>query len=162
MGTSMNLPELILLRHFTEREKDLAGNLIKWEDYHGQTMQELDRLRHIIGSRCVVIRGSHGSGKETAVDCVFPEAEFEVVVLALLRSGFSKGFYQSGSIHLDMKMGHDGLARLWIAFKPEDAGNIRNLGLWHLFNYSADGWDYFSMSHVDSWPLLNHLVEVNA
>ena len=157
----MTITEVTLLRYFRKNEKDYYGNLIKWDDYHGATMKEIDRLRHEVGSPCLLIRGSHGYLKETAIDAVFPKAQFSSVVMALYQSGLSKGVYQGGSIHLDMRMGPSGLARAWMAFKPEVAEHIINLGLGNLKNYSADGWDYYAWGHRDSFKLLNYLVEIN-
>ena len=157
----MTTSELLLLRYFYKNEKDFYGNPIKWEDYHGATMKELDRLRHEVGSPCLLIRGSHGYLKETAIDAVFPKAQFSSVVMSLFRSGLSKGVYQGGSIHLDMRMGVSGLARCWMAFKPESYNAIVDLGLGNLKNYSADGWDYYAWGHRDSFKLLNYLVEIN-
>ncbi len=159
----MTTTQLLLLRYFHKNEKDFSGNLVDWNDYHGQTMQELDRLRHEIGSPCYVIRGGsqHGYLKETAIDAVFPGAPFASVVMALFQSGLSKGVYQGGSIHLDMRMGPLGLARAWMAFKPELFDTIFDRGFGDLKNYSADGWDYYAWGHNDSWKLLQYLVDIN-
>ncbi|MGD9850094.1 MAG: hypothetical protein AB7T38_02385 [Nitrospirales bacterium] len=150
-----------LLKNFFEGEKDLAGRPVDWSQYYFLTMQELDRVRDAVGSRCTVIRGSHGSGKETAVDAVFPAAKYSTVVMALMRSGCSKGFYQGGSIHLDHVMGAGGLARCWLAFKPSAAERIANRGLIGLRAYARDGWDYYQWGHPRSWDLLNYLVDLN-
>ena len=159
----MTLGELTLLRYFEKGEKDYYGNVIDWSDYHGKTMGELDRLRSEIGSPCIVIRGgaSHGIYKETAVDFIFPDAPFYVVVMALFKSGFSKGIYQGGSIHLDMRMAANWLARAWMGFKPENSEAIADMGLANLKNYSANGWDYYTWGHRDSWKLLGYLIEIN-
>lgn len=161
----MQLSELLLLRYFSKNEKGYDGKPVDWADYHFVTMQELDRIRHEVGtdraSRCVLIRGSHGYLKETAVDAVFPEAPFQRVVMALFRSGFSKGLYEGGSIHLDMRMGPSGLARCWLAFKPERRAAIQKKGLGTLRSYSNDGWDYYQWSHPRAWELLAYLVGLN-
>ena len=153
--------QLNLLRYFTPDEEDLAGHPIDWSAYAFTTMQELDRVRHDVGKPCVLIRGGHGPLKETAIDAVFPEAAFSTVVLALMRSGFSKGFYQGGSIHLDHIMGPSGLARCWMAFKPEQAEAIANRGMIGLRAYAKDGWEYYQWGHRRSWDLLAYLVELN-
>ena len=115
--------QLNLLRHFYRNETDWLGKPVDWTQYDFLTMQELDRLRQEVGKPCLLIRGSHGLYKETAVDSVFPSAPFSSVVMTMMRSGFSKGFYEGGSIHLDASMGPSGLARCWVAFKPESPGN---------------------------------------
>jgi len=154
---------LALLEFFAQGEKDYAGAYVDWEGYDFQTMQELDRLRKELDSPCRVIRGgaAHGEGKETAVDAIFPEAPFEQVVMALFRSGLSKGLYEGGSIHLDHQMGPSGLARCWLAFKPESQQHLAGLGFFGLKSSSADGWDYYTWGHDWSWDLLKELVKLN-
>lgn len=154
--------QLNLLTHFYRNEKDLAGNPIDWNQYDFLTMQELDRLRREVGSRCVLIRGGHGFGKETAVDCCFPDAPFASVVMALYRSGFSKGVYQGGSIHIDHRMGPSGLGRAWIAFKPATYEYLMGRGFGHLRSYTSDGWDYYKWSDPESFGLLTELVGMNS
>ena len=95
------------------------------------------------------------------MDAVFPEASFDRVVMALFRSGFSKGVYEGGSIHLDARMGPSGLARCWLALKPSRRGELAKRDLLSLLSYSNDGWDYFLWNHARSWELLSYLVEVN-
>lgn len=153
--------QLNLLTHFYRNEKDLAGNPIDWNQYEFVTMQELDRLRSEIGSRCVLIRGNHGLMKESAVDCWFPDAPFSKVVMALFRSGFSKGVYQGGTIHLDHVMGPTGLARAWIAFKPGAYEYLLGRGFAHLRSYTKDGWDYYRWDKPESFGLLTELVRMN-
>lgn len=153
--------QLNLLTHFYRNETDLAGNKIDWNQYEFVTMQELDRLRAEIGSRCKLIRGNHGLLKETAVDAVFPDAPFSKVVMALFRSGFSKGLYQGGSIHLDHVMGPNGLARAWLAFKPGAYEYLLGRGFGHLRSYTKDGWDYYRWDQPESFGLLTELVGMN-
>ena len=153
--------ELELLTHFKPNEKDYYGKQVDWSTYHFRTVQELNRLRGVIGHPCELIRGDHGYLKETGVDAVFPKAPFQTVVMACMRSGFSKGFYEGGSIHLDTKMGVNGLARCWIAFKAERREAITNRGLMGLLAYSRDNWDYYQWTHPLAWDLLSYLVEVN-
>jgi len=157
----MQPDQLPLLRYFRPGESNYAGHPIDWADYDFYTLQELDRLRGEIGSRCVLIRGSHGLGKETAVDAVFPDADFARVVMALFRSGLSKGVYQGSSIHLDRRMGANGLARAWMAFKPDLQHVLVGRGLGHLREYSRDGWDYYDWESQDSFRLLGELVHLN-
>lgn len=158
----MRLSEIELLRHFSLTEKDYAGKPVNWNEYHGKTILELDRLRHDIRSPCTLIRGSHGPGKETAVDCVFPHAPFQAVVMSCMRSTFSRGFYEGGSLHFDTRMRADGLLRCWLAFKPERALEIANMGLIGLKISSSDGWDYYQCSHAHSWELLSFLIQINS
>lgn len=154
--------QLNLLEYFSRNEKDLYGHPVDWEAYDFQTMQELDRLRREIRSPCRVIRGGHGYLKESAVDAVFPQAPFYHVVMALMRSGFSKGFYEGGSIHLDQRRAASGLALCWLAFKPDSSAEIANRGLIGLKAYSRDNWDYYQWGHVRSWELMQLLVEKNS
>ena len=149
------------LQHFYRNERAMDGELVDWAGYDFMTMQELDRLRAEIGSPCVLIRGGHGYLKETAVDAAFPHALFASVVMACMRSGFSKGFYEGGSIHLDNRMGPNGLARCWIAFKPETHKRLEAEGFGTLRQYAADGWEYYQWSHARSWELLNILIQIN-
>ena len=154
--------QLNLLRHFRSGEKTLAGEVIDWADYHYATMLDVDRLRSELDSPCVLIRGSHGLDKETAVDCVFPHKPFADVVMALFRVGCSKGLYEGGSIHLDHRMGPLGLARCWLAFKPSSYPDLVSRGFGPLKAYSNDGWDYYRWGHPQSFALLNVLLERNA
>ncbi len=153
--------QLGLLAYFSPQEKDLAGQPVDWSAYEFQTVQELDRLRKELDSPCVLIRGGHGYLKETAVDAVFPQAPFQAVVMACMRSGFSKGFYEGGSIHLDSRMGPCALARCWLAFKMSSREAIANRGLIGLKTYSADQWDYYQWSHPRAWNLLQLLITLN-
>ena len=157
----MQQHQLNLLRHFYRDEKDIHGSQVDFNQYDFLTMRELDRLRAEIGSRCVLIRGNHGLLKETAVDAAFPDAPFSKVVMALFQSGFSKGVYQHGSIHLDHVMGPTGLARAWIAFKPAAYEYLLGRGFAHLRSYTKDGWDYYKWSDPESFNLLNELVRMN-
>ena len=160
----MKTYQLALLEFFFQGEKTLGGEYVDWEGYDFKTMQELDRLRREVGSPCRVIRGgdAHGESKETAVDAAFPQAPFAHVVMALFRSGFSKGLYEGGSIHLDHRMGPSGLARCWMAFKPESQYVLAGYGFLNLKTYSKDGWDYYDWGHPWSWDLLKALVKLNA
>ena len=153
--------QVALLRYFHDGEMDLSGAAVDFSQYHDGTLQELDKLRGEIGSRCTLIRGNHGAGKETAIDACFPDAAFARVVMALFRSGFSKGIYQGGSIHLDSRMGAGGLARAWMALKPDLYHVIVGRGLGHLRTYSRDGWDYYDWESADSFQLLTELVHLN-
>lgn len=157
--------QLNLLRYFDKHERTLDGQPVDWGQYDYLTMQEIDRLRHELGStrreRCVLIRGSHGLLKETAIDCVFPDVPFAEVVMALFRSGFSKGIYQGGSIHLDSRMGPTGLARAWIALKPAMYEMVVGRGFGGLRSYTNDGWDYYRFNDPQSFGLLKFLVEIN-
>jgi len=153
--------QLGLLAHFGRHETDLAGRPVDWSQYEFLTMQELDRLRKEIDEPCILIRGGHGYLKETAVDAVFPAAPFASVVMACMRSGYSKGFYEGGSIHLDNRMGATGLARCWLAFKPARRDEIADRGLIGLKSYASDGWDYYQWGHPRAWDLLEFLVEIN-
>lgn len=152
--------QLTHLQHFSQGERDLAGRLIDWNQYNFLTMQELDRLRSLIGSRCVLIRGAHPT-KPTAIDAVWPDAPFEKVVMALLRSGLSKGLYQGKSIHLDQQMRSDGLARVWLAFHADQQDRLFGLGYKVCYDYSADGWDYYGVDRLGGFGLLTELVQLN-
>ena len=155
--------QLTLLHHFFSDERTLSGEAVDWAAYDFLTMQELDRLRTELNSPCRLIRGGHGALKETAVDAVFPDAPFSQVAMALMRSGFSKGLYQGGSIHLDNRMGPTGLARCWLAFKEnlETRASLRNLGFQPLRQETANGWDYYAWRHLRAWELLQLLVKWN-
>lgn len=157
----MLLTQLPLLEHFYPNERTLNGQSVVWDDYDFTTLQELDRLRNEIGSRCVLIRGSHGVGKETAIDAVFPDADFSRVVMTLFKSKLSKGVYQGCSIHLDSRMQPNGLARAWMAFKPAVQHLLVGRGLGHLRDYTKDGWDYYRWDQPDSFRLLGELVHLN-
>lgn len=154
--------QLRLLQYFGKNEKDINGQPVDWNNFEFQTMQELDRLRNQIGSKCILIRGNHGFGKETAVDAYFPEAPFATVVMALFRSGYSKGLYQGGSIHLDSRMSPNGLARCWLAFKPAAYEYLVGRGFGSLRSYTADGWDYYQWGSPESFGLLKELVAMNS
>jgi len=154
------------LRYFALEELDVHGNQIHWEDYDFHTLQEFDRLRHEIGSPCRLIRGGVDHDPETlnkltAIDAVFPGADYCVVIMALFRSGFSKGVYENGSVHLDDRMGPGGLARCWMAFKEERRQHIASMNLLELRSYNTDGWDYYHWSHPWAWDLLQYMVTLN-
>lgn len=157
----MLVSQLPLLQHFYPNERTYDGHPVVWQDYEFKTLEELDRLRDELGSRCVLIRGSHGVGKETAIDAVFPDAEFSRVAMALFKSKLSKGAYQGGSIHLDSRMQANGLSRGWMGLKPAIQHVITGRGLGHLRTYNRDGWDYYTWDHKDSFRLLGELVHLN-
>lgn len=161
----MQLYQLNELRYFERHERTLDGHPIDWNQYDFLTMREIDKLRHELGStrreRCVLIRGNHGLLKETAVDCVFPDVPFAEVVMALFRTGLSKGLYQGGSVHLDGRMGAGGLCRCWIAFKPAMYEVVVSRGYGGLRSYTKDGWDYYRWDDPQAFGLLKLLVEIN-
>ena len=157
----MNIQLLPLLKNFYPNERTLDGKLVNYADYDFDTLKELDRLRDEIGSRCELIRGSHGLGKESAIDAWFPDAPFSRVVMALMQSGFSKGMYQGGSIHLDSKMRAGGLSRLWLAFKERERPLLTSKGFDSLYDYSSDGWAYYTGYSEHSFDLLSILVQMN-
>lgn len=157
----MNIQLLPLLKNFYPNERTLDGKLVNYADYDFDTLKELDRLRDEIGSRCVLIRGSHGLNKETAVDFCYPDAPYSKVAMAIMRSGFSKGFYQGGSGHLDSRMGANGLARCWIAFHLSQREDLVVRGFWPLYSYTSGNWLYFKWGENESFSLLNYLVDIN-
>jgi len=155
-----------LLRYFTVEEMDYKGNQVHWEDYEFNTMLELDRIRHEVGSPCRLIRGGTehdpaNSTKLTAVDAVFPGVEYGLVVMALFRSGYSKGLYQGGSFHLDNRMGPGGLARCWMAFKKDQRDPIAQLNLLKLKSHTKGNWDYYNWSHPWAFDLLQYMIVIN-
>lgn len=162
----MNPSNLLLVTHFKKNELDYAGKPVDWNDYDFNTLKELDRLRGELHSPCVLIRGglSHDPKtrtKLTAIDCVFPHAPYSAVVMALFRSGFSKGLYEGGSVHLDSRMGPSGLARCWMAFKADRQQELTEQGLYSLKTYSKDHWDYYPWATPLAYVLLKRLIEIN-
>lgn len=134
------------LKWFKNDKVDIYGKPINWLDVDYVTMTYVNLLRERVGFPCVLIRGSHGEGKETAVDCIFPDAPYGLVMMEVLRlQSVSFGFYSSKTLHLDTRFFPYVPAR-WLAIKPEEEALLILEGLSSLVTHKKDGWVYLKWS----------------
>lgn len=158
----MNEQQVKRLRNFSVSEK-LYGNRdpVPWEDFDRMTMEILDDLRDWWGRPIELIRGSHGEGKETAVDAVCPGITPEETILGLSRLPCHWGYYRGGSFHIDRRPLEGWLYRRWMAFKPVNKVLLDRNGLGHLVGPEKDGWLYAEWKSEESFRALEFLMNLN-
>lgn len=152
--------------YFREGERYLNGTPINWAEVSYATMQAVYRLRELLDSRIILIRGAHPDPtgtkpyKQTAVDACAPDADLGQVAMALFRfQSISFGLYSGNSFHLDSRPFEREPAR-WLAIKSSEERPLRQHGLEELIATRADGWTYLNWSHPrasDALCLVLHL-----
>lgn len=142
-----------LAPYFREGERYLNGTVVRWEDLSFPTMCALYRLRELLDTRIILIRGPHPDPtgtkpyKQTAVDACAPGADLGQVAMALFRFQLiSFGLYSGNSFHLDSRLFPKEPAR-WLAIKPAEEAQLAERGLSGLISSCADGWTYLNWSH---------------
>lgn len=116
-------------------------------------MCALYRLRELLDTRIVLIRGPHPDPtgtkpyKQTAVDACAPGVDLGQVAMALCRFQLiSFGLYSGNSFHLDSRPFDKEPAR-WLAIKASEESALDTLTLRALIDYRADGWTYLNWAH---------------
>lgn len=139
--------------YFRDGERYLNGTLINWNEVAYPTMQAIYRLREVLDTRIILIRGPHPdpSGtkpyKATAVDACAPGVDLGYVAMMLFRmQHISFGLYSGNSFHIDSRPFEKEPAR-WLAMKPHEEIHLSERGLMALISTRADGWTYLNWSH---------------
>ncbi|MDR4483841.1 MAG: hypothetical protein R3B95_11615 [Nitrospirales bacterium] len=158
----MTPAELQSLRWFKYDVYDYAGRVIDWATYSYRTMWWVNVLRERVGSPCILIRGSHGEGKETAVDFFFPHAPYGLVMMETLRlPDVSFGFYSGRNLHLDTRAYSEVPAR-WLAIRQEQEPLLKQAGLGHLMVNRANEWTYLTWTDRTGPAALNFIANLAA
>jgi len=142
-----------LAPYFREGERYLNGRVIDWTEVDYQTMSALFRLRELLDTRIMLIRGPHPDPdgtkpfKRTAIDACAPGADLGQVAMALFRfQTISFGLYSGNSFHIDTRPFKLEPAR-WLAIKPTEEVHLAERGLKELVSSRSDGWTYLNWSH---------------
>lgn len=146
--------ELVQLSpYFRDGERYLNGQVIDWNEVSFETMQAVHRLREMLDTRIVLIRGPHPDPdgtkpfKRTAVDACAPGVDLGQVAMALFRlQRVSYGLYSGNSFHIDTRPFTSEPAR-WMAIKPREEVYLNQQGLQEVVSGRADGWTYLNWSH---------------
>jgi hypothetical protein len=150
----MNIGQLrVLSPYFKEGERYLNGTPVNWNDVSYPTMRAVYRLRELLDTQIVLIRGPHPDPdgtkpyKRTAIDACAPGVDLGQVAMVLFRlQGISFGLYSGNSFHIDTRLFEKEPAR-WLAIKPHEEIHLAECGLTNLISSRTDGWSYLSWSH---------------
>ena len=139
--------------YFQIGERYLNGRVVAWDEIAYPTMMAIRRLRELLDTRVILIRGPHPDPdgtkpyKLTAIDACAPGTDLGHVAMTLFRfQGISYGLYSGNSFHIDSRPFEKEPAR-WLALKPHEEVHLSERGLTSLITTRADGWTYLSWSH---------------
>lgn len=142
-----------LAPYFRDGERYLNGVPVNWGELSYETMSAIHRLREVLDSRVILIRGPHPDPdgtkpyKRTAVDACAPEVDLGQVAMALFRmQRISYGLYSGNSFHIDSRPFDREPAR-WLAIKPDEEVHLAERGLSNLVSDRRSGWTYLNWSH---------------
>ena len=142
-----------LLPYFRDGERYLNGTPINWSDVSYDTMSVVYRLRELLDSQVILIRGPHPDPdgtkpyKRTAIDACAPGVDLGHVAMVLFRlQRISYGIYSGNSFHIDTRPFDKEPAR-WMAIRPHEEVYLNQQGLQELVSSRTDGWTYLSWSH---------------
>jgi len=137
------------LRWFRSDTVYTNGKPIDWDGLDYETMWNLNKVREILGSKVLLIRGAH-PGKLSALDACSPDSPLGDTNQVLSRLGECRyGVYagdssrsRTGSFHLDQEPYEGTWPMRWMAIKEQDEGLVVQMQLKHLISSRANGWTY--------------------